>query len=289
MKLASVFCLLAHAHATVGASKPSNHHRHGHRKSVGEQATLDDKGYQDVAMTQNNTEMATYVRRVLREVHLQMKSDGEQDFNGFVPWFSGVKASQNFAILVQELQKADWAEATAGMSRGASSKMLISRHIEKSALPTPPLALGPLPSRHIVESSLPAAPQVEEPVPVADVESTDLPPALPLSQKMHIHRKIKESTLPAAPQVGWHAEQAERAGDAEGISAKLRLNDAQDEGPTSAQVQPTDAQDKKNPSFELKQHHSKATVEQRSGTEKKRSRSRHHSHERRRAHRSHRF
>jgi len=73
---------------------------------TGATAPFNEEGYRAVVALRSNTEMSHYVRRLIAELGYDV--NGEGDFAGFVPFFSGVNpgSTQNFTTLRKEIVSA---------------------------------------------------------------------------------------------------------------------------------------------------------------------------------------
>lgn len=69
-------------------------------------APLSEKGYQQVAALENDEAMLNFARRQLDVLGLRASTEGHM--RGWVPWFSGTKAKQSLAAMVNSLQAQDW-------------------------------------------------------------------------------------------------------------------------------------------------------------------------------------
>jgi len=85
---------------------PSDHFATG--LITGSTATLDEKGYKSVSELKNNTEMTTFIQRVVNEMGGYITD--EAGFNGVVPYYSGERATQSFVALRQEILSAPMAK-----------------------------------------------------------------------------------------------------------------------------------------------------------------------------------
>jgi len=85
----------------------------------GMSAPLSEVGYQQVARTESDIEMAIYVKRLLESGRRVVVDEGE--LMVLVPWFSGTKAVQNLAQLTTALGKQRWLQhpCASGMRRCA--------------------------------------------------------------------------------------------------------------------------------------------------------------------------
>jgi len=70
---------------------------------------MSESGYQQVAALKSDEAMAVFVKQVLSERGMQVSNEGE--LNGFVRFYSGTEAVQNFAHLKEELFAKPWVEA----------------------------------------------------------------------------------------------------------------------------------------------------------------------------------
>lgn len=82
-----------------------------------ETASLSEDGYQVIARLKSNEAMKAYMQRLLKVLGRQVSDEG--GFAGFVPYFSGEIAAQNFDKLRQELLEAPW-----------TTKMETQRHVD---------------------------------------------------------------------------------------------------------------------------------------------------------------
>jgi hypothetical protein len=71
-------------------------------------AELTEAGYSEVANMHDDAEMTSFVRKLVKTLGLVVTNEGE--LQGFVPWFSGSKAVQNFQDMHDELLLKDWIE-----------------------------------------------------------------------------------------------------------------------------------------------------------------------------------
>merc|ERR1712039_1042562 len=70
---------------------------------TGENATLDDDGYQDVVELASDTEMEIYIRRMIKALHYEITDMG--GLHGVVPYYSGTHVAQSFKNLVKDLKR----------------------------------------------------------------------------------------------------------------------------------------------------------------------------------------
>jgi hypothetical protein len=70
-------------------------------EETGETARLSEEGYRAVAARSNTTEMAHFVRRVIKDMGMHVVDDG--GLKGFVPYFDCTKGAKAYADLRQEL------------------------------------------------------------------------------------------------------------------------------------------------------------------------------------------
>lgn len=84
------------------------------RPTSGMVQPLNEDGYQAVAEMGSNQEMAIFIRRLLSSMHRDITHEGY--INGFVPFYSGVNGTQNFARLKAELLDAPWVQAQSSNS-----------------------------------------------------------------------------------------------------------------------------------------------------------------------------
>eukprot|EP00448_Togula_jolla_P018027 CAMPEP_0170591466 /NCGR_PEP_ID=MMETSP0224-20130122/12420_1 /TAXON_ID=285029 /ORGANISM="Togula jolla, Strain CCCM 725" /LENGTH=170 /DNA_ID=CAMNT_0010915335 /DNA_START=78 /DNA_END=590 /DNA_ORIENTATION=+ len=80
---------------------------------IGMQAPLTRVGYLQVATACSDEEMKAFIYRVLLGHGRQIKAGEEDTLNGFVPFFSGTAAVQDFDQLQEELKVAEWTEPAA--------------------------------------------------------------------------------------------------------------------------------------------------------------------------------
>jgi len=71
---------------------------------LGETAPLSQKGYSSVAKLKNGKQMEAFIRRAIAQNNLKITDTGA--LAGFVPYYSGKKATQSFDALEKEIHKA---------------------------------------------------------------------------------------------------------------------------------------------------------------------------------------
>jgi len=86
--------------------------------SNGATVSLDDVGYQVVALQRSDAHMKTFIERVLAAGNGQAKDEGE--LVGFTQWYSGHRLAQSYENLVKELSNASWVD---GFHLGATASL----------------------------------------------------------------------------------------------------------------------------------------------------------------------
>merc|ERR1719183_182561 len=76
--------------------------------SSGSQAALTEDGYQLVAELKSDREMKNFVKRVLAAEGLGVHGEMEDQFEGFIPFYSGTNATQSLRQMREELAQAQW-------------------------------------------------------------------------------------------------------------------------------------------------------------------------------------
>jgi len=79
-------------------------HEHEQKVSLGQSASLDEAGYQKVAASKNNEEMAAFIARAAVE-KLDFNITDMGGLAGLVPYYSGQKSTQHFERLLIELEE----------------------------------------------------------------------------------------------------------------------------------------------------------------------------------------
>mmetsp|Transcript_110518 Transcript_110518/g.202377 ORF Transcript_110518/g.202377 Transcript_110518/m.202377 type:complete len:260 (-) Transcript_110518:103-882(-) len=97
------------AEETKEAALESTHHlakvkEHEQKVSLGQSASLDEAGYQKVAASKNNEEMAAFIARAAVE-KLDFNITDMGGLAGLIPYYSGQKSTQHFERLLIELEE----------------------------------------------------------------------------------------------------------------------------------------------------------------------------------------
>lgn len=77
--------------------------------ALGDTSPLTEDGYQAVAALESNSEMTSFIRRVIEDLHRTVVDEG--GLAGFVPFFSGVEDVQSFKSLLEEVRVAPWTQS----------------------------------------------------------------------------------------------------------------------------------------------------------------------------------
>merc|ERR1719434_201662 len=89
-------------HAAVDAASSASTDLNGNPSAV----PLSEEGYQAVAALKDDEAMLRYVRRELHT--LGLRSLSESELRGWVPYFSGTKATRSRAVMLDELRGKEW-------------------------------------------------------------------------------------------------------------------------------------------------------------------------------------
>eukprot|EP00927_Polykrikos_kofoidii_P002159 TRINITY_DN10840_c0_g1_i1.p2 TRINITY_DN10840_c0_g1~~TRINITY_DN10840_c0_g1_i1.p2 ORF type:complete len:180 (-),score=21.60 TRINITY_DN10840_c0_g1_i1:455-919(-) len=102
----------------------------------GSTAPLTQDGYEKVAKLRSDEDMIHFTLRVLGSQGLAVRKGAEADLRGFVPYYSGVAATQDLSRMREELLNARWVMAVGSTplrQAGDSALTLVGEPLESWA------------------------------------------------------------------------------------------------------------------------------------------------------------
>lgn len=99
-------------------------------EASGASAALTESGYQQVVKLHSDAEMTQFISRLLSMHGLKVHTESMGELEGFVPWFSGVLASQNIKHLIAELTTAWWVTDSAAEAKDSVQSKSFSASTE---------------------------------------------------------------------------------------------------------------------------------------------------------------